>query len=469
MLREFGKRLSLIWMVIYAIIGGVVFALLATVPELRRGGAMSSSDLATLGVIGVLFTLGWPVILGRFGVYESQRRQGLGSQIARLFLANTLGALLLSALALLLGAPVTPLLPLLLGGVLFLFHLCLQLPVFYILHALRRSGRNFRNILIIGAGPRARTMMETMDSHADWGYRIIGFVDDGASEFTPSVPADRIYKYSDFPNILRDHTVDEVLVACPRSMLSSLAPIVNECAMIGVPLTMLTDLFGDHLPPPRISRFAEMSTLSFAPVHHNEVELLAKRGVDIVGAVIGLAITAPLIAAAALAVRVTSSGPALFRQVRSGINGRPFEMLKLRTMVADAEVRKASVLHLNEMSGPVFKIENDPRITPVGRVLRKWSIDELPQLCNVLRGDMSLVGPRPPTPDEVAQYRGSDRRRLSMRPGLTCLWQVSGRNEIDFEEWMKLDIEYIDSWSLTNDFRIMARTVPEVLMARGAS
>ena len=467
-LREYGRRLSRIWMAVYVIAGGAAFALL-TLATGQWHSEMTRYDLVTLGILAVAVTLGWPMILARFGVYESQRRQRLAGQLRRLFLADALGTLVLSALSFILDAPVGPLLPLILGAVLFVFHLCLHLPAFYLLHALRRSGRNFRNILIIGAGPRARRTMEAIGEHPEWGYRVIGFIDDGATEFTPAVPVERVYKYADFPRIVRDRTVDEVLVACPRSMLSALAPIVNECALIGVPLTMLTDLFGDQLPPPRVGRFADMSTLSFAPVHHNELEMLAKRAIDVVGAAAGLLISAPVVAAAALVIRVTSSGPVFFRQIRSGMNGHPFEMLKLRTMVEDAEERKESVIHLNEMDGPVFKIEKDPRITPVGHILRKWSIDELPQFWNVLIGDMSIVGPRPPTPDEVAQYRGSDRRRLSMRPGLTCLWQISGRNEIGFEEWMKLDIQYIDSWSLANDLRIMARTVPEVLLARGAS
>jgi len=150
------------------------------------------------------------------------------------------------------------------------------------------------------------------------------------------------------------------------------------------------------------------------------------------------------------------------------MNGRRFSMPKLRTMHTDAEERKQELMHLNEMDGPVFKLTNDPRITRVGGALRKWSIDELPQFWGVLRGDMSLVGPRPPTPDEVENYEKNHRRRLSMRPGITCLWQVSGRSEVGFEEWMELDVKYTDSWSLANDLRILARTVPQVLLARGA-
>ena len=181
------------------------------------------------------------------------------------------------------------------------------------------------------------------------------------------------------------------------------------------------------------------------------------------GALVGLALVAPVIGIAALVIRFTSPGPIFFRQVRCGLYGRPFAMIKLRTMVAEAEVRRKDGVYLNEMGGAVSKIEKDPRMTPIGRWLRAFRIDELPQLWNILVGDMSLVGPRPPIPAEVAQYETSERRRLSMRPGLTCLWQVSGRNEIAFDEWVKLDLEYIDGWSLTNDLRILLLTLPVVL------
>lgn len=176
-----------------------------------------------------------------------------------------------------------------------------------------------------------------------------------------------------------------------------------------------------------------------------------------------LLLSAPLMLLAAMLVRLTSPGPAFFKQKRVGINGREFTMYKFRTMRAEAEQLKNTLLELNEMDGPVFKIRRDPRVTPLGRVLRRTSLDELPQLFNVLLGHMSMVGPRPPLPDEVRQYKLWQRRRLSVRPGLTCLWQVSGRNQVKFEKWMELDLEYIDNWSWWLDLKIMARTVPALL------
>jgi exopolysaccharide biosynthesis polyprenyl glycosylphosphotransferase len=190
---------------------------------------------------------------------------------------------------------------------------------------------------------------------------------------------------------------------------------------------------------------------------------------DILGAGFVLLCAAPVMIAVAIIIKATSRGPVFFQQVRSGRNGRRFTMLKFRSMVLDAEQRQAQLMHLNEMSGPVFKIRNDPRVTKIGGFIRKTSIDELPQLLNILWGDMSLVGPRPPLPSEVEQYKPWQRRRLSVKPGLTGLWQVSGRNNVDFDEWMALDLRYIDNWSLWLDTKILLRTLPAVLFRAGAS
>jgi lipopolysaccharide/colanic/teichoic acid biosynthesis glycosyltransferase len=198
------------------------------------------------------------------------------------------------------------------------------------------------------------------------------------------------------------------------------------------------------------------------------MQLVVKRAIDLVLALLLALLTLPIQLLAALAIRLTSRGPVFFRQVRCGLNGRVFTLLKFRTMQAGAEERLPEIAHLNEMTGPVFKAARDPRLTFVGSLLRRLSIDELPQLWNVVVGDMSLVGPRPPLPEEVARYEPWQRRRLSMAPGLTCLWQVSGRSEVDFDRWMELDLKYIDTWSPLLDVKILLKTVPAVLSGRGA-
>jgi exopolysaccharide biosynthesis polyprenyl glycosylphosphotransferase len=209
--------------------------------------------------------------------------------------------------------------------------------------------------------------------------------------------------------------------------------------------------------------------LSLRRTPSGEVRLAIKRLTDIVGALVGITLSGPIMIALALAIKIESRGPVMFRQTRAGRNGRKFTMLKFRSMVVDAERKKAELMHLNEMSGPVFKIRKDPRITRVGAFIRKTSLDELPQFFNILFGDMSLVGPRPPLPSEVDQYKPWQRRRLSVKPGLTGLWQVSGRNNIDFEEWMRLDLRYIDDWSLWLDAKILMKTLPAVIFKTGAS
>ncbi len=469
MLREYGRRIVRVWMSLDMLLSTAVFVALLAHPSLRNTGSLGELLTGPVVGVGLLVGFGWPLLLNRAGVYRWSRRQPISGLLTRLAVANGVGALVFSTAAFAAALPVAPLFPVVLALAMFSVQAVIRVPIFFLLRSIRRRGRNFRNVLIIGAGPRAREARETMEGHPEWGLRITGYVDDGEGDFVPSVPDDQIHKLIDLPSLLRDKSVDEVLVACPRRMIDTLESVVAECALIGVPVTLLTDLFGLELPPPRVGRFDRRGTLSYAPVHHDESALVMKRGLDIVGAAVGLALSAPILAAAAAAIKFTSPGPILFFQTRCGVNGRRFMMPKLRTMVTDAEALLPQLSHLNEMDGPVFKIKDDPRVTPVGRFLRKWSIDELPQFWSVLIGDMSLVGPRPPIPSEVVQYQGSERRRLSMRPGLTCLWQVSGRNDVQFDEWMRLDLEYIDTWSVGQDFRILLRTVPQVLFARGSS
>jgi exopolysaccharide biosynthesis polyprenyl glycosylphosphotransferase len=222
------------------------------------------------------------------------------------------------------------------------------------------------------------------------------------------------------------------------------------------------------LARPVLEELDGVPLLTFTTIPSNPMQLIVKRAIDLGLALFLTLLTLPIQLLAALAIRLTSRGPIFFRQVRCGLNGRHFTLLKFRTMQAGAEGLLPEIAHLNQMSGPVFKAAQDPRLTWVGRVLRRLSIDELPQLWNVVVGDMSLVGPRPPLPDEVSRYEPWQRRRLSMAPGLTCLWQVSGRSELDFDRWMELDLKYIDTWSPILDLKILLKTVPAVLSGKGA-
>ncbi len=469
-LRSHGGRLYGLLITLDVILSAMIviglFYLFPRVSGLDAGAewVMTPSLLATV----LVACLAWPLTLQQLGLYESQRLMPVDQIVARLVFAGMAATLLLTATAFTLKAPVGPRFPLLFGGVQFVLLTGERLLALTALRGLRRFGRNTRHVLIVGTGPRAAAVQELIRVHPEWGLCIMGFIDHEDAPLDPDVAPERCHKLVDMPQLLRDEVVDDVIIACPRGMLPDLLPVVAACGSAGVPFTLLADIFGDYLPPPAVTRFGSLAALHFAPVHHSPTGLLIKRGVDVVGAAAALAITAPVIGAAGLLIKLTSPGPMFFRQIRCGLNGRQFPLLKLRTMCVDAEEQREGLLHLNEMDGPVFKLRQDPRVTRIGRILRRYSIDELPQLWNVLRGDMSLVGPRPPLPHEVAQYETFEQRRLSMRPGLTCSWQVSGRNEVSrFDEWVRMDLAYIDSWSLGSDLRILLKTIPAVLRGTG--
>lgn len=423
-------------------------------------------SLLALGLVG---SLTWPLGLARLRLYDSRRSRHLSTIVSDLLVVGAVTIVLLGSVAFLLRAPVSPAFPLLCGTAQLLALGSLRFVILGGLRWLRRRGANFRNVLVIGSGARAFQVEESIAAHPEWGLRLVGFVDDRDVPVDDRIDVEKVHKLIHMPQLLRETVIDEAVVACPRSMLETIAPAVRVLAEVGVPVTLLSDIFGDCLPPPHVTRFDDLAALSFAPVHHSRGKLAVKRAIDLLVASVGLVLVAPLVAVAALAIRLDSPGPVFFGQVRCGLNGRRFRCWKLRTMCVDAEKLQVDLAARNEMDGPVFKIRDDPRVTRVGRTLRSWSLDELPQLWNVLVGEMSIVGPRPPVPGEVAQYADRERRRISMRPGITCLWQVKGRNGIGFEDWVKLDLEYIDSWSLRNDLKIMLKTVPAVLRRTGAS
>jgi exopolysaccharide biosynthesis polyprenyl glycosylphosphotransferase len=467
LLRVHAKLLHSILLVVDVLVSAGVFLLALSVPSLHTG-SLPDAGPASLLLTGLVASLAWPLMLDELDLYASQRRRAVAQMMGRMALAGAIAITLVAIAAALTQAPVSGFLPLVVGLGQFLVLGGLRLLAHMALRLARRRGHNYRNVLIVGSGNRARHVLHVVQRHREWGLRVVGFVDKGDVPHDPRIPSDRVFKLVDLPWLIRENVIDEVIVACPRSMLGSIGPVVAVCATAGVPMTLLSDLFGDYLPPPQVTRFGSLAALSFAPVHHSRSSLTVKRAIDVLGASVGLVLSAPIIAAAAVAIKATSSGPVFFRQIRCGMNGRPFRMLKLRTMYTDAEERKAELMRHNEMEGPVFKMREDPRITRAGHWLRRWSIDEVPQFWNVLKGDMSLVGPRPPVPMEVAEYATFDRRRLSMRPGITCHWQVSGRNEIvSFDDWVKLDLEYIDTWSLLNDFKILLKTVPATLRGTG--
>jgi len=466
MLQEHSGRLNALLQIADVALAAGIFGALLLAPGMRGGDVESSTT--RLLALALVSGAAWPVAFQRRRLYRSQRLLRLGEVMSSVAVAGCAATGVHFAAAFLLSAPVAPWFPLVCGLAQFLGLGSLRIAVHGVLRWLRRDGRNFRNVLIVGSGPRAAYVQQVIGWNPTWGLSVMGFIDSHVPPGGPSVITHQVFKLEDMEELLNDQVVDEVIVACPRSMLAQIVSVVDACALAGVPITLLSDLFGDYLPAPRTTRFGSLPALSFAPVHHNAAKLALKRCIDVVGAAVLLLASAPILGAAALAIRVTSPGPILFRQVRCGLNGRQFVMHKLRTMYVDAEDRKRELLAQNEMDGPVFKMKRDPRITPAGFWLRRFSIDELPQIWDVLCGRMSLVGPRPSLPIEVVEYQTFERRRLSMRPGLTCLWQVSGRNEIGFDDWVRLDLEYIDTWSLRNDLKILLRTIPAVLSGSGS-
>ena len=269
---------------------------------------------------------------------------------------------------------------------------------------------------------------------------------------------------------LHEHAVSRVIFAAGKSHLDRLQEAISACEIEGVEAWLVADFIRTSIARPDFDFFGAQPVLVFRTTPDLSWALMLKELVDRLGALILLLVTSWLMLAAAIAIKLSSPGPVIFKQRRAGRNGRPFTMYKFRSMGTNAEMQQSELAAFNQMSGPVFKLENDPRITPVGRILRRSSLDELPQLLNVLRGDMSLVGPRPLPIYEVEKFESpAQRRRLSMKPGLTCLWQISGRNEVkSFDQWVKLDLDYIDNWSLLLDFKILLKTVPVVLAGSGA-
>jgi exopolysaccharide biosynthesis polyprenyl glycosylphosphotransferase len=331
---------------------------------------------------------------------------------------------------------------------------------------LRRRGYHARRYAVVGNGGFAREIVEATAAQPHWGMEFAGFILHGDQTVRSRGP--NLGNIDRLGQILEEQVLDEVIFAVPRDELDSVEHSIRLCQEQGVDVQISLDVLRYGPSHMHIREVGGIPLLAFTRTPTDTLALAAKRVFDVVASATALILLAPVLVGIAVAIKRDSPGPVFFRQRRSGLNGRTFWMLKFRSMHVDAEARLEALKAHNEMTGPVFKMANDPRITRVGRFLRKTSLDEFPQFLNVLRGEMSIVGPRPPIPAEVRQYKRWQRRRLSMKPGITCIWQVSGRNEIGFERWMELDLEYIDGWSLWKDVQICMKTIPAVLTTRGA-
>jgi exopolysaccharide biosynthesis polyprenyl glycosylphosphotransferase len=416
----------------------------------------------------------WHVIFSALGLYGSRRLGDQKEEAVIILKATSAGALGLGFVAAFFRVRmITPAFIAVFWMVGSSAIILSRLALREFLRRARMHGRNLRHLLIIGTNSRAVEFGRVLDGRPELGYHLVGFADEewvGNRGFERNGRA-IVSDLEHFTDFLRERVIDEVAIALPmKSYYPQAARIVAQCQEQGVIVRVLANIFDTQRDSVRNDHLGEMAVTTISPNSSDGWPILCKRMLDIVASLFLLLLLAPVFLIVGLLIKLDFSGPIFFVQDRVGLNKRRFRIYKFRTMVGDAEKKQSELESLNEADGPVFKIKNDPRITRLGKYLRKASIDELPQLLNVLKGDMSLVGPRPLP---IRDYQGFDqdwvRRRFSVRPGITCLWQINGRSSVSFEEWMKLDLHYIDHWTFWLDLKLLAKTIPAVLKGVGAA
>jgi exopolysaccharide biosynthesis polyprenyl glycosylphosphotransferase len=414
----------------------------------------------------VAYAVAWPTLLWISGLYRLRTRWSARAQLIDILRASVLLAVLSFAVLFLLQLPNVSRLFLL---VLFPTQVAVTLISRFVLRrifaSVRARGYNTRFLLVVGTGPAAVTFADRVERHADLGLRVLGHLGLRAgSGWAGGRPV--LGTVDEIEEILHNHVVDEIAICLPTTSLQLVEPITRLCEEEGKIVRLPLDDVGLPMTGGRLEEFDGVPVMSFVYGPDRALGLAAKRLVDFGLAGIALIALSPVFVAIAMWIRVVDGPGVFFSQPRIGLHGRLFKVAKFRTMVRDAEARLVELEELNEIHGHAFKVTNDPRLSRTGRWLRRTSLDELPQLWNVLLGEMSLVGPRPPLPREVADYDVWHRRRLSMKPGITGLWQVSARREADFDRWVEIDLDYIDRWSLWLDLKIMLRTIPALVQGR---
>ncbi|MFB0538137.1 MAG: undecaprenyl-phosphate glucose phosphotransferase [Anaerolineae bacterium] len=338
-----------------------------------------------------------------------------------------------------------------------------------VLQKLRKRGIGVVRTLIVGAGEVGRTIMRNIVAQPGLGYQVVGFVDDNPEKGHKDIGRFKgLGSIDNLPRIAQDESIDEVIITLPWMYHRKIISIMTQCEREGVRARLVPDIFQMSLSRMDVDDLGGVPMIGVKEISITGGKLAAKRAIDFTVALVGLIVSLPLTLLIALAIKLDSPGPVLFRQIRVGKGGRHFVLYKFRSMCEGAEDERQQLTDLNEAEGPIFKIRHDPRCTRAGRFLRRTSLDELPQLYNVLRGEMSLVGPRPPVPAEVEHYEEWHKKRLEVSPGMTGLWQVSGRSELSFDEMVLLDIYYIENWSAAMDTEIFLRTIPKVIFGEGA-
>jgi exopolysaccharide biosynthesis polyprenyl glycosylphosphotransferase len=412
-----------------------------------------------------LYALGWVTVLAMNGLYRPRARWSLFAEVLAVLRAIVaMSVLTLSVLFLFKLPDVSRLFLLALFPAQVVATIATRAAVRWWLVRVRHHGRNTRFVLMLGAGPRGQAFAAKLESHAELGLRVIGFLDDVTPPGTGGWPF--LGPLDSLQATLHERIVDEVVICLPFSMWSLIDEITHLCEEEGKIVRIPMDVLEHAISAGRIEELDGTPVFSLVSGPDRELALATKRLVDLVASAVGLVLLSPLLAAIALAIARKAGRPILFRQQRVGLHGRPFALVKFRSMIRGAEAQLAELVERNEINGGAFKLTDDPRVTGIGHFLRRTSLDELPQLWNVLRGEMSLVGPRPPLPGEVSGYDLWHRRRLSMKPGITGLWQVRSRREPNFDRWVAADLEYIDRWSLWLDVKILFRTIPAALEGR---
>lgn len=414
----------------------------------------------------LLYTLGWVLMLYLVGAYRVRAQWSLRTEAAAIIRAAFYMAFAAATVLFFTKSQdVSRLFLLLLFPAQAVVTIATRAVLRWQLERLRESGHNSRNVLVLGTGPRARDFARQLEEHSALGLRVVGFVGERASNLPRR--AQWLGDLKALETVLHDNIVDEVAICLSTGDWSLVEALVALCEEEGKVVRIPLEI--PQLGSER--RFVEdldgTPVLSLVRGPDHLLALAVKRMLDLVGASLGLVVLSPVFGAVAVYIRRKDGKPVLFRQTRVGVNGRPFTIYKFRTMVKDAEERYEEVVTLSDTKGAAFKMSNDPRITSWGRLLRKSSLDELPQLWNVFKGEMSLIGPRPAPPREVDGYDIWHRRRLTMKPGITGMWQISSRLDDDFSERAKLDLAYIDRWSLWLDFKIAVKTVPTLLRPAG--
>ena len=406
-----------------------------------------------------------------YGAYNYQRFTSLSAEYLIILKVSIVTIIIAIAVTFFLGAKNLPRTIFIISSLsLTLLYIIEKSAMYFIAGYIRKKGRNRKRVLVIGTGTRAKRFINIVNNNFNWGIDIIGLLtgdeEKVGGEFY-GLPV--LNTYDNVENVLKEINPEEVIITISTKRFAAIRRLLDACEEAGVRVRLNSDFFGYLTKRVRVDNVLGLNIISFSFTKENDFDSLIKRLFDIVFSLSIILVLSPLYIIIAILIYLQDGFPILFSWKVVGYDRKPIKSWKFRTMVKNADEIKKKLMKENEMTGPVFKMTNDPRILPIGHFLRKYSLDELPQLFSVLKGDLSLVGPRPPLEYEFKEFELWQRRKLSVKPGLTCLWQVSGRNDIsNFDDWAKLDLQYIDNWSLMLDFKILLKTIPVVLLGKGA-